>query len=204
MSNKFLPFVVESSTPVHVFKTILRNSKGMNRMTIASIFRLVLEVDIKTLRSKVKELPEMQLEKLYEELLQMYPNYRIDEKVIKIFDYLPRWFPEGAETGWAEDLNQFGKTDMMLFFAALCSTERPIDEYTNIPFRDILPGEMADKVLKDIPGAIKLSDKAETVIQVKTSVELRAFLLYQAIICPRIAPEAAAEPLKIVVTYDAP
>jgi hypothetical protein len=50
MSNKFLPFIVENSTPLHILKTLLSRSKGMNEVLVASILYLVLEEDIKKLR----------------------------------------------------------------------------------------------------------------------------------------------------------
>jgi len=62
MANKFLPFIVETSSPVHILKTLLSRSKGMNNNLVASMLYLIFTTELSKLRDIVKELPDMPLE----------------------------------------------------------------------------------------------------------------------------------------------
>ena len=117
--NKFLPFIVDSSTPKHIYKTLLSRSKGMNNVLIASVFNLTLNVNIKSLRDHVKALPDMPLEGLYEELLQKYGQYRIDEECLAYFRNLAEYVTAGQVEPWTEELQEFTPKDAMAFFCVV-------------------------------------------------------------------------------------
>ena len=189
MANKFLPFIVETSKPLHIFKTILSRSKGMNRTLIASVFYLVLTRPLKTIRDQVKEFPDMSLEKIYEELLVKYPECRLDSKDIQIFTTLPKWFPSPENRSndlWIDDLNKFEEKDIMLFMLGICSTEKDYSEYTNIPF-----GALAypNPVLENIPKYVDFADRGEKVY-FESKTELLSFVLYQALLAGAVDPDA--------------
>ena len=65
----------------------------MNQVLIASIFNLILNEHIKVLREIVKELPEMPLEKIYEELLIKYPKYRVQDDILATYQTIFQFFP---------------------------------------------------------------------------------------------------------------
>lgn len=186
MSNKFLPFVVEKSTPLHMFKTLLSRSKGMNQVLIASMFNLILSQDIKILRKHVKELPEMPLEKLYEELLIKYPKYRVHDEVLAIYQTIEKFFP-GTSKAWIDDLNAYGPSDVMLFFCGMAYAGKPSGEYTDFPYNSIMDAD-ADPILENIQAYVSFSDKG-TPIKFDTVMELRCFVLYHGLFRNMMDPD---------------
>jgi hypothetical protein len=182
MSNKFLPFVVESSTPVHIFKTLLTRSKGMNRVTLASIFNLTLHEDVNKLRKYAKELPEMQLEAMYEEMLTKWPKYRIDGAILRRFEYIPDHLNIVEHVN--EKLsNEFSHLDIMMFLYCLSGNTEQMAEYTEIKWWRII--DLTD-VYTNLNGYILLSDAAETRVNVRSEDELDGFIAYASTIEPQI------------------
>ena len=80
----------------------------------------------------------------------------------------------------------------------MASAKRDIAEYTELPFQSIMPGAESAEVLKNLPGAVELSDSAENVIAVDNKDELCSFLLYQSLLCPVADPDSANKKFKIV------
>lgn len=198
MSNKFLPFVVENSTPLHIFKTIMSRSKGMNQVLIASVFNLVLNVNIKELREKVKQLPEMDLEKIYEELMTKYPIYRVDGETLDTYQTIVKYFPQHSEMPsdmilWAQELKAYGEKDVMLFFCALVHSSLELDDYTSFPFKLLIQPETINVVLDDLPAHVMLHDQGKKVF-FKNQTELRCFIIYHGLYRAMMEPGKEIEP----------
>lgn len=176
MSNKFLPFVVENSTPLHIFKTLMSRSKGMNQVLIVSIFNLILTHDIKELRKKVKDLPEMPLEKLYEELLIKYPQTRVNDTALATFQIIEKYFSEKCKA-WDDELNSYTPNDVMLFFCGMAHARLAIDDYTDFPYDQLINGSKSDEILDNIQDHVMFDDKGISVC-FDNEIELRCYILY--------------------------
>lgn len=198
MANKFLPFIVETSTPLHIFKTMLSRSKGMNVVVLASVFNLVLTRDISALRDIVKDMPDMALEKLYEELLIKFPGARLDARQVDVFQGMVKWFPEGDH--WIDDLKQFEEKDVMLFFLAMCHASMDIEPFTNAPFASLVLTDPSETyaVLDNLPEYVKFSDDGDHEVLFKNSAELRTFILYEGLIKESMVPDAPARTYRAV------
>ena len=201
MSNKFLPFVVENSTPLHMFKTLMSRSKGMNQVLIASTFHLILKENIKRLREQVKELPEMPLEKLYEELLIQYPAYRVQDEVLASFQNIFPFFP--ACDYWNTELKNYSATDAMLFFCSMSHARLSIEDYTEYPYNLIMDEKALGEIFSNIPRHIQFSDKGEPV-QFDDPAQLRCFILYHALFKELMEPDAVVDPIMATFTQAQP
>ncbi len=191
MANKFLPFIVESSTPKHIFKTLMSRSKGMNNVLVASIFNLTLNIEIKILRDIVKDLPEMPLTNLYEELLQKYEQFRVEEEVLmyfrKILNYLP------TEGIWNEEMKEFTNLDIMTFLCVLSQSKAPMEEYTEYDFRQI---HNYNEVLLHFRDHVIFSDHADHARSFVNATDLKAYILYHAVLRKQVEPDAGIPRIK--------
>jgi len=190
MSNKFLPFVVENSTPLHVFKTLLTRSKGMNQVLIASTFNMILNEDIKVLRAKVKDMPEMPLEKLYEELLIKYPVYRVKDEVLATYQNIVQFFPmQNKDVDmWSKELQVYSTNDIMLFFCSMAYTGKPTGEYTDFPYNLIMDNDSTNKILENIQEYVMFADDGVDV-KFDNAIELRCFILYHGLFRAMMSPD---------------
>ena len=186
MSNKFLPFIVESSTPLNIFKTLRQRSKGMNRVTVASIFNLTLNEDIKKLRDFAKSLPELPVENLYDEMMTKWPLYRVVDEELRLFEAILNFIP-AQEDGeiWSTDMDEFDGKDIMMFFLVLSNCNRDTSEYSRIKWKEAL---QFDDVFEDLQKWIVLSDSG-TPIHLESETELKAFIMYVAKLLPQIEDE---------------
>ena len=199
MSNKFLPFVVETSTPLHKFKTLLSRSKGMNQVLVASMFNLVLGEDIKDLRKLVKEMPEMPIEKLYEELLIKFPGYRVKDEILITYQTIYQYFPEASEKRfWIDDLKDYSPNDIMLFFCSMAYARLAIDDYTDFPYFNIMNGKESDIILDHIQDYIMFSDQGE-LIEFDNAIELRCFILYHGLFRALMIPNSPLITVKATI-----
>ena len=189
MANKFLPFIVDTSKPMHIFKTMLSRSKGMNQLLLASSFHLVLTTELIVLRNAVKPMEDMPLEKVYEELLVSFPAARIKEEDINLFVSMSSHFPKES---WDEELNQFEMKDIMLFFLAMTYADKPLEAYTSIPFMDLLNRDKRDSVFNDLGAYITFCDEGEKVF-FKNEQSLQSFILYEALIKDVTEPDAPTQ-----------
>ena len=178
MANKFLPFIVEKSTPINIYQTLLSRSKGMNTLVVIAVFQLVLQKGIIELRNKVKALDEMPLEAMYEELLNMYPESRIKDKELQLFLAFGNHLPDEASKYWAEELNEFSRNDILAFFLVLAKTGKLADT-TDIAFDDILNQE--EVIMGNIQNYVKFSDTG-VLKQFENEIDLKAYILYRALI----------------------
>lgn len=173
MSNKFLPFVVESSPPDTIFKHILKRSKGLSKIRIIEIFVLVLCENIKEIREHINKLPEMTFEALCDELVQIYPQYLMSayptisinasgfEEVVSqrqvfhavftcLLDTLTKTSDAGSEKHlrfiYSETLDELEYSDIILFFTGLQCALSKIGPASAINAKDYteMPQELAD------------------------------------------------------------
>ena len=192
MANKFLPFIVESSTPKNIFKTLMSRSKGMNDVLIASVFNLTLSVDIKKLRKIVKELPEMQLENIYEELLQKFPQYRVDEEVLFYFHNVIRYYPPSTPK-YAPELSEFKLKDQATFFCVMSGIDDDeCKKYTKINFGLI---HNYKTILENFKEHVKFSDEGQT-FSFSGSEDLKVFIMYHAVLRSQLEPETGTPKIK--------
>jgi hypothetical protein len=202
MANKFLPFIVENSTPISIFKTLMSRSKGMNNVTLASVFSLVLDKPIAELRHYVKELPDMALEKIYEALIEKYPSARIDAYQIKWFHSLMELVTGNYEEFFHEDLKQFPIKDLAIFIVGTVHCGRFNSEYSKIPFDGVIPYDEETKaVLNNLTQYVKLSDTG-TPIFIYSRSNLNAFLIHKALIEPRLYPDKEEETYNLILGKD--
>lgn len=200
VSNKFLPFIVESSTPVHIFKTLLSRSKGMNEVIVASIFNLTLNIKIKTLREFVKSLPELPLESTYEELLTKWPQYRIKDEVLQLFQSVHKhillWMD--AETSdmplWDTVLDEFEHKDVMMFFCVISQDKKKQHEYSKIQYHRM---HEFDKISKNLTKHIKLADDGHK-IHLTSGVDIAAFIMFNVVVLPQL-PDSKPPPTYCLV-----
>ena len=190
MANKFLPFIVETSTPLHIFKTLLSRSKGMNNNLVASVFNMILMVELSVLRGLVKDMPDMSLEQLYEELLIKFPECRIPEEQVNLFQNIQSWFP-GKGDLWVDDLNQFEMKDIMIFFLSVSVSGQDLTAYTNAPLDCLVKTDPDRKaqVFSGLGNYVHFDDSGEKVY-FKDESDLSSFVLYHALIAGIMEPDA--------------
>lgn len=178
MANKFLPFIVEKSTPINIYQTLLSRSKGMNTTLIASVLYLVLKNGITDVRAYVKTLEEMSLEALYNELVNHYPNSRIPDGELREFEAISQYLTDADKKQWATELNEFELKDILNFFFVVAKIGS-LKEVTELPFDQIF--ERADIVLENLSNYIKFSDSG-TRTEFKTKLDLKAYIFYRVIL----------------------
>jgi len=187
MANKFLPFIVETSSPVHIFKTLLSRSKGMSKNLVVSVLYMVLLTDLSKLRAIVKELPDMSLEQLYEELLIKFPHCRVEEEHIQMFLTICKWFPKEGDL-WIDELNIFQREDVMLFFLAISLSPFDLAAYTNAPLKSLVT-HFAEDALADVAAYVHFADNGEQVA-FDNELDFKSFVLYQALLAGAMEPDA--------------
>lgn len=182
MANKFLPFVVESSTPIYIFQNLLARSKSMNSTVVASIFYLTLTAGAEAIRTYAKSLPDMPLEKLYEELLARFPEARIRTGQLDLFVRIMHHMSAACKGKIHESLAEFELNDVAMFFMVLsqnADTRKHIKDHASLDFADI--PAMYNQVLNNVPKYVKFSDEGVP-MSFKDPLDLQAFILCQALI----------------------
>jgi hypothetical protein len=161
---------------------------------------LVLDKPIAELRHYVKELPDMALEKIYEALIEKYPEARVNESQIKWFHSLMVWVTGSHEEFFHEDLKTFSITDLGIFIVGTVHCGRFGPEYSKVPFDKVLPFDGECKaVLDNLTQYLKLSDKGNC-IYVYSRSNLNAFLIHKALIEPAIYPDREEETYNIILS----
>lgn len=194
-TNKFLPFIVESSTPKSIYKTLLSRSKGMNKALIASMFNLTLNVDIKLLRETAKALPEMGLEQLYHDMLQSYGDYRVDTETLDFFKNIHGYFPANQLWWDGKELGEFNNDDAMAFFCVCTLKPYVAEQYTEIDFSRI---HLHETVLLDFAKYVSFSDDGEE-MRFSNYHDLKTFVLYNCLLREQMEPNS--KPPKICAKY---
>lgn len=182
---KFLPFVVEKSTPIHIFQTLVSRSKGMNDVLVASIFYLVLEQGINEVRAAASSLPEGDIGSLYEKLLTKYPSYRVSttdyEKIQHLTELLTTSceFPENVHA----DLREHTVEDILAFcLVMMLHDAKTLSEYTTMDLNVLFDGR-AEEVYQNIQTTgLFANDKPQ--VSFKSFNELKAYIMYHWFITP--------------------
>jgi hypothetical protein len=188
MGNKFLPFIVESSSQEHIFKTLLSRSKGMNRTTVAGVFNMALQLDINLLRKVVSDFPEMGLEEMYTALLQKYPMHIVSDGILSRYeDVIEILFHFHPEEKWYDEdkLGDFAKKDVAMFIFVLNVARIDTSDYSNFEYIDLLdPSNYLDKFYKHV----KFCDNG-TKMEFATEDALRNYISYAGIFGPQMSPK---------------
>ena len=182
MSNKFLPFIVDKSTPIHIYTTLLSRSKGMNYGVVASIFRIVLVKGVEEVRKHAKELPEMALIKLYQEIISKYQNYRVSEFVLSDFMNIANYVGKTDIDLLSKEVNEaeLSAKDLMVFLMVMAMVDK-LPDVTELRFDHLLHENTVGRVLSEIPAYVSFSDTGFP-MTFQSEIELRAYILYKALI----------------------
>lgn len=196
MANKFLPFIVEKSTPQHVYHTLLSRSKGMNINLVTSIFYMVMDKGVAELREFVKTLPDgISVGQMYEEMVGKYSHYQIMDEEFTLFLNVA---PLLSSHDWAamdkELTKELNSKDIMAFLYVMYKLEK-VNEFTNLDFVSFMDTNRQNAVLSDIPTFTNFADDG-LVTEFEDSRELKTFILYNALLRDKDTPLPG--PLKIV------
>jgi hypothetical protein len=166
----------------------------MNKILVASMFNLTLNVDIKKLRNIAKELQEMPLEQLYEEMLQKYDIYRVNSTVLAYFKNVVKYFPKERDSEgywWTEELTEFDAENVMMFFCVHSIKEVGSSEYSDIDWSGLWNHQ---DTLMNFRNHITFSDEGRE-MYFKGLHDLQTFILYKAILEPQMDPKYTEEPI---------
>jgi hypothetical protein len=180
MANKFLPFIVEKSTPEHIYNTLLQRSKGMNINLVTSIFYMVLEKGVVELREYVKTMPEgISVTHMYEEMVGKFAHYQImDEDLQKFTDLAPLLGTHDWAAVDPELTKQFESKDILAFLYVMGKLGK-LEEYTTLNFGRYLSD--ASDVLTNLPQFITFSDNGKP-YEFYSAAELKTFILYHSLL----------------------
>ena len=176
---KFLPFVVASSTPLHIFQTLVTRSKGMNDVLVASIFYLVVDKGIAKVRESAKDIPDMDLDKVYETLITQYPSYRISNenysRVQNLGDHIELWHPDTVSA----ELKDYGTSDQMIFLMVMAILKK-LKDYTSLQIDKVLDGK-SNAIMANLKKEELFSDAGEeyyfsSITDMQAYIECRALL----------------------------
>ena len=178
---KFLPFVVEKSTPLHIYQTLITRSKGINNVLIASIFYLVISKGISSIRSSIEDLPEMPTSSLYETLIDMYPDFRISNEIYSILQSIKPLVSEFAFDSFHDDLKEYEITDILNFILVMYMIKGEVTNYTSLPFEKMFTEDL-DAHEKDLTNKQLFSSSAELSRVFFSKDELKAYVHFFSVI----------------------
>ncbi len=116
---KFLPFVVESSTPIHIFQTLITRSKGINEVLISSMLHLLVDKGITKVRKAAGHLPEGEAHKVYEMLIAQFPQYKVSNLEFSMMQHVAPhvelWFHDEISS----ELKDYDIQDKMIFLLVM-------------------------------------------------------------------------------------
>lgn len=180
MANKFLPFIVEKSTPDHIYRTLLQRSKGMNINLVTSIFWMIADKGVTELRDFVKSLPDgLSVTQMYEEMVGKYSQYQIFDDDLNIFIDLANHFTaEDWQEFDADLIKELDPKDILAFIFVMYKLGE-VDQWSDLNFQ-VLIGEV-DNVLSNIGEYALFADDGEAT-EFYSNNDLKAFILYQALL----------------------
>ncbi len=182
MANKFLPFIVEKSKPPHIYQTLLSRSKGLNYSVIASVLYIVLKRGITDVQKFVKTLPDLPLDKVYDEIISHWQQDRVSSEVMDRYINLNNYFDDPKSDHWVEELWEFEVKDILIFMMVM-SLLGPdsVKEYTDLDFMSVISNH--DTIMNNIPEYVTFSDTGEERM-FEGPADLEAFILYNAVLNP--------------------
>lgn len=177
---KLLPFIVGKSTPVHIYQTLLSRSKGMNNLLVASVFYLVLDKGIVAVRKDADPLPEMPLEKLYAQLLSIYPTYSISNEFFKKVQAVGTYIKmENKDGAIPSEMDNYSLIDTMSFLLALMLSEK-LDEYSSLDLKALF-NDKANDILQNLPEHALFSTEGDEA-QFYTQEDVEAYIHYHVLL----------------------
>jgi len=191
---KFLPFVVEKSTPTHIYQTLISRSKGANMVDVTSVFYAVLGRGIKEIRFFTSELPDMDLNKVYVEILNKYPQYRIDSDLLRLFQDMGRHIKK-YELSYtkSEELADYDMKDLMMFYLVITLHDSELlNEYTDIHF-DVAADQEEVKNVFDNIGNYGLFSSEGELKHFTDKYDLAAYVVYAVLLRDSKLPTVKAE-----------
>lgn len=182
MANKFLPFIVEKSTPEHIYQTLLSRSKGMNMNLVTSIFYMVVDKGVAELRDFVKTLPDgISVTQMYEEMVGKYAHYQIMDEDLNLFVDLA---PILGSHDWHEihsDATKGLESKDILAFLFVMQKIGKIKDYTTLDFERYFDPAKRSDVLANLGEYVTFSDNGQP-REFANHSELKTFILYHALL----------------------
>jgi len=191
---KFLPFIVEKSTPLHIYQTLIQRSKGMNTNLVTSILYLVADKGIIAVRKSAKSLPEMPLNKLYEELLNIHSSYRISNIDFNAFQLIKDYVKFHAMDKISEELKDYSISDQLSFLLVMSYIGK-LNEYTELPLERLIDGGAVES--EHLIHKNKLFSSDGDVMEFASKDELAAYIWFHSVIMHN-----DALPIKAVLTLE--
>lgn len=201
---KFLPFVVEKSTPTNIYQTLIGRSKGMNNVLVVSIFYLIISKGITAVRKQAEALPELPPNSLYETLLTNNSEYRISNDVFSKMQRMTPYVEKHIEEGEiSQELREFSVADMMGFFLVMLLA-RPMEDFTAFNFRGIF-NDAAEAVETNLKK-LKMFSNAGSPVFFNSKETLASFIHFYTLVRPDPDPAFDEDrwPVKAVFRRDTP
>ena len=115
MSNKFLPFISESSSVDSILKALLQRTKGIPAKKVGVLFSAILILGINKVKEKANSIPSsMSHSQMFETLTDAYMQYEIPQTVFNYWKYILKNF--GAEN--LSCSSNFTKEEVIFLFCA--------------------------------------------------------------------------------------
>lgn len=155
MANKFLPFVVARSTPIHIFTTLLSRSKGVNIHTIIDVFNIVLEEGIEEVRAYVKTLEEMGASQVYGAVCEKFSGSRLSIEYYNLFISFKPYLPD-FKMHCSDEIKELNLDE----FLAYCSVTHELEDFSDtvsLPFAEVISARK--EIYSDIQQLTKISSK---------------------------------------------
>lgn len=187
VANKFLPFIVEKSTPIHIYQTLLSRSKGMNTNLIMSVFYVVITHGITKVRKYVKTLADMTLETLYATIINHYQRPEISDSLLQLFLNLAPFMPSKREELWHEDLADFSMKEMLGFFLIMAKLGQ-IGEVTSMNFTHVYSQAHREAALANIQDYVEFTDVGSK-YGFTDPGDLKAYILFHAYLSDEDTPK---------------
>lgn len=176
---KFLPFVVEKSTPLYIYNTLVSRGKGINAVTLLSVFKIVLNEGITKVRDYASSLPELPLEKVYEELLKHYSTYIIHPDGYEILKAIAPFIKKNELDKLSSDLSEYDIIDAIGFLYVL-SLNNEHREYCDLPF-EVLSSEEKMSHIENHLNTYKLFSSEGKEYYFKDEKHLLGYIIYNAV-----------------------
>lgn len=178
MANKFLPFVVEKSSALNIYQTLISRSKGLPTEIVASVLLIVISKGITEVREYTNTLPDLSTEQLYSEIVSRYSSYRISMENLNLFLALrPYFYHIKYIDRMTKELGDYELKDILIFLLVMTlKGKEDVEQYTDYKFFEMLTTRSV--VIGNLPLYISFSDTGSKRITVRNEVDLEAFILF--------------------------
>jgi len=141
MSNNFLPFVTSESDDLYIYTSLIQRTKGVHYHKIANLLTIVLSVGQEEIRKYAKELPDINQDEMYNQIINKYDTYKIDEVILKKFLSLERFFKDATyrndkdSTVFDKCLENISIEMSLLFLACVSYLKKDTSIYSECDFK---------------------------------------------------------------------